>query len=49
MCGSEEEQHGGWSMCFEMELRGHGDLQDNIQAASWDMDWIIEPMLRKNL
>ena len=36
-------------MCFEKELRGHGDLQDDIHSASWDMDWIIEPMLRKNL
>lgn len=36
-------------MCSDKELRGHGDLQDDIQAPSWDMDWIIEPMLRKNL
>lgn len=36
-------------MCSDKALRGHGDLQDDIQTASWDMDWIVEPMLRKNL
>lgn len=26
-----------------------GDLQDDSQAVSRDMDWLIEPMLRKSL
>lgn len=49
MCGSEKEQHTGWSVCLDMEPSGYGALQDDMQGFSWDMCWIIEPMLRKSL
>lgn len=36
-------------VCVLTRSSEDGDLQDDIQAASWNLDWIIEPMLRKNL